>query len=335
MNQKILVTGASGFIGAHTIIELLNAGYEVKGSIRDLKGAAKLRAVIEKHTKQIEQLELIAATLTDSSCWEAAVSGCDGIIHVASPVPIEQPKDPNEIIVPARGGVLNVLAAAKSAGIKRVVLTSSVAAVSANPEAGKVTQTAKHWSEPDYPSINAYGLSKTLAEKAAWEFVEGTDLELVTVNPAMVLGPALEPDYGTSLEALVLLMSGRYPFLPRVSMGIVDVRDVASLHRLAFEKATAGTRLICSHGHRTLREISTLLAARFPAFKRKLPSRELPSFIFRILAKFNPVIATIVPDLDKVIEYDCGPAFALGWQPRSAEEAIVAGATSLIEQKIV
>jgi len=335
MTSKILVTGASGFIGAHTIIELLNAGYEVRGTIRNLDKSASLRTIIEKHTNHSGRLELVAATLTDSSCWQGAVSDCDGIMHIASPVPIQQPKDPEDLIVPARNGVLNVLAAAKSAGIKRIVLTSSVAAVSANPEAGTIIQTAEHWSDPDHPTINAYGLSKTLAEKAAWEFVANTDIELITVNPAMVLGPTLEPDYGSSLEALVLLMRGRYPFLPKISMGIVDVRDVAGLHRLAFEKAQPGTRLLCSNGHRTLLAISRLLAERYPAFKQKLPKRELPSFIFRLLAGINPVIATIVPDLDKVIEYDCGPARALGWQPRSADEAIFAGAESLIQHHIV
>jgi len=331
MTKKILVTGASGFIGTHTVIDLLNNGYSVRGTIRDLNRAPDLKKLLAAHTCYVDNLELVEATLTDPDCWEPVAEGCHGIFHLASPVPIEQPINPDEVIIPARDGVINVLKAAQAVGTRRVILTSSVAAVSANPRAGKFTMTAADWSDPAFPTINAYGQSKTLAEKAAREFAVNAGIELISVNPAMVLGPALESDYGTSLESLALLMSGRYPFLPKLSMGIVDVRDVAILHRLAFESASPGARLLCSHGHRSLLKIANLLRSHFPALNPKLPRHELPSFIFRILGKFNPVVATIVPDLDKVVEYDCRPAFDLGWKPRSIEEAIIDGATSLIE----
>lgn len=335
MTKKILVTGASGFIGAHTVIDLLSNGYEVRGTIRDLNRATDLTKLFSANTKYLENLELVEASLTDPDCWGNVVEGCDGVFHLASPVPIEQPKNPDELIIPAREGVLNVLKAAADAKIKRVVLTSSIAAVSANPHAGKIIQTEADWSDPLFPNINAYGLSKTLAERAAWDFAVDKDIELIAINPTMVLGPTLEPDYGSSLEALALLMSGRYPLLPKLSMGIVDVRDVAILHRLAFERANSGSRLLCSHGHMSLLEIATLLGKEIPLLGGKLPRHELPSFIFRALARFNPVLATIVPDLDKIVEYDCAPAFHLGWQPRPIEEAIICGATSLIEHGVI
>lgn len=335
MTKKILVTGASGFIGTHTVIDLLNNGYEVRGTIRDLNRATDLKKLFSANTKYLDNLELVEASLTETVCWEKAVEGCDGVFHIASPVPIEQPNNPDQLIIPAREGVLNVLKAAADAKIKRVVLTSSIAAVSANPNAGEIILSEADWSDPMFPTINAYGLSKTLAEKAAWDFTNEKEIELIAINPVMVLGPALEPDYGSSLEALALLMNGRYPLLPKLSMGIVDVRDVATLHRLAFERADAGSRLLCSHGHMSLLEIATLLAREIPSLGRTLPRHELPSFVFRVLAKFNRVVATIAPDLDKIVEYDCGPAFELGWQPRPIEEAIICGATSLIEHGVI
>ena len=335
MTKKILVTGASGFIGSHTVIDLLKNGYEVRGTIRDLSRAAGLEKLFRAEVRHLDNLTLVEANLTDVDCWKKAVEGCDGVFHLASPVPIEQPEDPDELIIPAREGVLNVLKAAADANIKRVVLTSSVAAVSANPGAGETVQSEADWSDPQFPTINAYGLSKTLAERAAWDFTATHDIELITINPAMVLGPALEPDYGSSLEALALLMGGRYPLLPKLSMGIVDVRDVATLHRLAFERGNSGSRLLCSHGHMSLLDIATLLGKEIPTLARKLPRYELPSFIFRILGKFNPVIETIVPDLNKIVEYDCAPAFDLGWQPRPIEEAVLFGARSLIEHGVI
>ncbi len=337
MPQKILVTGASGFIASHTILELLNHGYDVRGTIRDISRAEKLSAVLAKYSDRANDVEFAEAELTDSDCWDEAVAGCDGIFHIASPVVIDQPKDPNELIAPAREGTLNVLKAAKNAGIKRVVITSSDSAVSQHEDADKRVQHAGDWSDINMPRISPYALSKTIAERAAWEYVDGyDDLELVTINPALVLGPALESDYGSSLEALVLLLKGSYPLVPKLDWAIVDVRDVASLHRIAWESPeAAGQRLICSNGNRWIVDISKQLIDEFPAYRRKLPNRELPNWLVRVLARFDRVIAFIVDDLDQVVKYDCTPARALGWEPRSADEAISSGARSLIELGVV
>lgn len=334
---KVLITGASGFIGAHTVLEFLNNGYEVRGSIRNLARADSLKSMLAKHTEHIENLEFVAATLTDADGWSEAVADCDGVIHVASPVPVAQPKDPEELIKPAREGALNVLKAAQAAGIKRVVLTSSVAAVSVNDKGDSAPQTADDWTDTNNPAANPYALSKTLAEQAAWDFVkQHDDMELVTIQPAIVLGPALEADYGTSLETLYVLMMGKYPMLPHTGFGIVDVRDVANLHRIGFEHAdAAGQRLLCTNGFRWFKDISAHLVREFPTFAKKLPTRELPDFVIRILARFDPVMAFTAKSLGQQVVYDCSPAKALGWDPRSPEDAIKAGAKSLVDLGVV
>jgi len=293
--------------------------------------------MLAKHTEHIENLEFVAATLTEADAWTEAVAGCDGVIHIASPVPIEQPKDPEELIKPAREGALNVLKAAQAAGIKRVVLTSSVAAVSSNDKGDSAPQTADDWTDIKHPTANAYAMSKTLAEQAAWDFVKQHEgMELVTIQPAMVLGPALEADYGTSLEAVYVLMTGKYPMIPHMGFGIVDVRDVAHLHRIGFEHADAvGQRLLCTNGFRWFKDISAHLAREFPAFAKKLPNRELPDFIIKILALFDPVMAFTAKSLGQKVEYDCSPAKALGWAPRSPEQAIKDGAKSLVDLGVV
>tara|TARA_R110002072_G_scaffold31735_19_gene97790 strand:+ start:33789 stop:34799 length:1011 start_codon:yes stop_codon:yes gene_type:complete len=334
---KVLITGASGFIGTHTVLEFLNNGYEVRGSIRDLARAESLKTMLSKHTEHIQNLEFVAASLTEPDSWAEAVAGCDGVIHIASPVPIEQPKDPNELIIPAREGALNVLKAAQLAGIKKIVLTSSVAAVSSNDKGDSAPQTAADWTDINHPTANPYAMSKTLAEQAAWDFVKQHEgMELTTIQPAMVLGPALEADYGSSLEAVYVLMQGKYPMIPHMGFSIVDVRDVANLHRLAYEVPEAnGQRLLCANGFRWFKAISACLSNEFPAYDKKLPSRELPDFVIKILGLFDPVMAFTVKSLGQQVDYDCTPAKALGWNPRSPEDAIKAGAKSLIDLGVV
>ena len=335
--DKILVTGASGFIAGHIIIDLLNQGYQVRGTIRDLAKADNLRTMFALHTNKADSIELVAATLTEVDCWAAAVDGCDAIFHIASPVPLEQPKNPDEIVIPAREGALNVLKAAHNAGISRVIMTSSVAAVAVHADSDKAPQTEANWSDVNFPKITPYALSKTIAEKAAWEYVESVGtIKLTTVQPALVLGPALEADYGSSLEALMKLLRGDLPMIPKLGFGIVDVRDVAELHRIAYENdASIGKRLLCSNGFRWFAGISAQLIKEFPAYKKKLPTIEMPYILVRVLAIFDKVIASIVDDIGRVVEYDCTTAKALGWNPRSPEEAISAGAKSLIDLKIV
>lgn len=338
MAQKLLVTGASGFIASHCILELLNCGYHVKGTLRKLDRADSIREVLSKHTQNIERLEFCQAELTNAKCWDEAVKGCDGVMHIASPAPVVQPKNADALIIPARDGTLNVLKAAHRSNVKRVVVTSSVAAVSEPAKKTSYTYSDKDWADLNNPGLSPYSLSKTIAEKSAWDFVNNIEgIELSVINPVFVFGPALETDYGSSLEILSKLLRGNYPLLPNLGFLIVDVRDVAVLHRLAFESDNAaGKRFICSSGFRWLKDISAIMRDKFPDYRRKLPTKTMPNFLVRIVSIFDPAVARFIPSLGIRNKMDISPAMELlGWQPRTPEEAIESGARSLIELGVV
>ena len=273
----ILVTGASGFIGCHCVLDLLNHGYQVRGSVKNLGRTNALEATLGTNGADTSKLGWVAASLTEPDNWSAAVEGCDAIFHVASPVPTIYPKDPAEVIETDTKGTLNVLEAAASQGINRVVLTSSVTAILGAIREDKV-YTGNDWSDPRDPRTTPYAISKTLAERCAWDFCESKDISLTTIHPAMVLGPALETDYGSSLTALVKLLHREVPLLPRFGFEIVDVRDVAGLHRLALENTDAiGQRLIAANGFFWFREIAALLIDSYPG--RKIANREMPNWL--------------------------------------------------------
>jgi nucleoside-diphosphate-sugar epimerase len=338
MTEKLLVTGASGFIGTHCILELLNNGYHVRGTVRKLDRSEQIRAILKNHTKNTDRLEFTQAELTDPGNWEEVMPGCSCVLHIASPVPIIQPKNADEVIIPAREGALNVLKAAKKQGVSRVVMTSSVAAVFGKGREGSRVYSELDWTDTDDPDQSPYSLSKTFAEKAAWEFVEEQGApELVVINPSVVFGPALESDYGSSLEIIYKLLKGKYPMVPKLGFEIVDVRDVAVLHRLAYESPEApGRRFLCSSGFRWLKEMSIFLRENFPEYRKKIPVREMPNPLLKIISIFDRSVANFVPYLEVKKEVDFSPAHkVLGWQPRSPEEAIEAGARSLIELGIV
>lgn len=341
---RVLVTGATGFIGSWCIIDLLQQGYQVRGTMRDLARAPALVENIRRelgalHSDDLEmRLEFREASLTDPAGWDEAIDGCDAIFHVASPVPIVRPKDPQEVIGPAVQGTLNVLQAAERVGVSRVVLTSSVAAVNGNSNSIGRRFDATHWSDPSSKDIAPYAASKTLAERAAWEFCQQHEaIKLTTVNPALVLGPAIEVDYGSSLETLVKLLKGELPLVPRLGFEIVDVRDVAALHRIALERPEAiGQRLLCAAGFRWFLDISRNLAEELPSgYEKKLPKRELPNFLVRFVALLVKELRDFLPNIGKTTNYDTSPALALGWQPRTPEEASLAGAKSLIAHGLV
>ena len=331
--KTILVTGASGFIGCHCVLDLLNHGYRVRGSVRDLDRTGVLEKILMTNGSDISQLEWVAASLTEPNSWSAAVDGCDAIFHVASPVPTIQPKNPDDVIEPARQGTLNVLEATASQGINRVVLTSSVAAILGGLSENRV-YTGEDWSDPNDPDMIPYAISKTVAERYAWDFCQSKGISLSTIHPAMVLGPTLETDYGSSLEALVKLLRREVPLLPRFGFDIVDVRDVASLHRTALENPDAiGQRLIAANGFVWFRDIAALLANAYP--DRKVPLREMPNWLTRLASLFIPELGTILKDLDITGQLDNSPAKKLGWQPRTPQEAVLSGARSLIDLGIV
>ena len=341
--KTVLVTGGSGFIASHCIIKLTAAGYKVRSTVRDLSRTNKLNQVISDGLQQYEgQSELAidwkVANLTEEDGWREAMEGCDYVLHVASPVMMENPKDENELITPALEGTKNVLKAASEAGVKRVVVTSSVAAILYGRDEEideNFSFNEDHWTDVNHKHTSAYAKSKTYAEKAAWEFIENdsSGMELSVVNPAMVFGPVLEEDYGTSVGVILELMSGKYPVVPNMDMGVVDVRDVADLQLLAMtHPQAAGKRFVCSESNMLMKEQTDYLRETFPEFKNKIPYRQAPNWLLKLFAFVRPPLKMIAPELGKNRRLDSSRARQLlGWKPRPAREAIKAAAESLIK----
>lgn len=332
--ETVLVTGGSGFLGAHCILRLLEDGYRVRTTVRSPAREADVRAMLARAGADPgESLGFAIADLTSDDGWAAAVGGCDYVLHVASPFPLAVPKHEDELIVPAREGALRVLRAARDAGVRRVVLTSSFAAIGYGHEPTGRPYTEEDWTDPEAP-IGAYAKSKTLAEKAAWEFVADGGPELSVVNPVGIFGPALAADYSTSIELIARLLHGKMPGLPPLSYSAVDVRDVADLHvRAMRDPAAAGERFLASVGEPLqVAEMAALLRERLGEKAAKVPTRQLPAWLVRLVSLFDPAIKLIVPELGKVKRVSDEKArLVLGWEPRTREEAILASARSLID----
>ncbi|MGC2474864.1 MAG: aldehyde reductase [Candidatus Sulfotelmatobacter sp.] len=333
--STVLVTGGSGFIGSHSMLQLLAAGHQVRTTVRSLRRENDVRAMLKAGGADAgERLKFFAADLEKDAGWADAVSGCEYVLHVASPFPTTVPKDENELIVPAREGSLRVLRAARNARVKRVVMTSSFAAIGygRKPQAAPFNET--NWTDPNGEGVTPYVKSKTLAERAAWDFIakEGNGLELAVVNPVGVFGPVLGPDYATSILIVQKMMDGAVPGCPRVYFGAVDVRDVIDLHlRAMTNPAARGERFLALAGDfMSVVEIARVLKQRMGAAARRVPTRELPNFVVRIAALFDPAIKQILPELGIVKNATSEKAQrVLGWTPRSREDAIVATAESL------
>jgi dihydroflavonol-4-reductase len=334
--ELVLVTGGSGFIGAHCILQLLSAGYRVRATVRNLQRESDVRAMLKVGGADPgTTLSFAAADLLSDAGWPAAVSGCDFVLHVASPLPLQVPKHEDDLIVPAREGTLRVLRAARDAKVKRVVLTSSFAAIGYGQKNPNQTFTEASWTDPNGNDVSAYPKSKTLAERAAWDFLakEGGALELTTVNPVGVFGPVLGPDYSTSIQIVSRLMDGKIPACPRLTFGVVDVRDVADLHlRAMTHPAAKGERFLAVSGDfMTILQIAQVLKSRMGAAAKRVPTRELPDWILRLIAKFDPSLGQVVPELGRRKNGISEKARrVLNWSPRSREEALIATAESLV-----
>jgi nucleoside-diphosphate-sugar epimerase len=335
--ELVLVTGGSGFIGAHCILQLLEAGYRVRTTVRSLKREPDVRAMLKAGGAEPgEGLSFVAALLTSDAGWPEAVAGCEFVLHVASPFPANVPKDEDELIVPAREGALRVLRAAREAGVRRVVLTSSFAAIGYGAKVVEKPFTEESWTDPDGGDVGAYVKSKTLAERAAWDFVarERGGLELSVVNPVGVFGPVLGPDYSTSIQIVQRLMDGAMPGCPRLTFGIVDVRDVADLHlRAMTNPAAKGERFLAVAGDfMSIQAIAYALKARMGDAAARVPTRVLPDWLVRLVSRFDKSVALIVPELGKFKNATNAKARRmLGWSPRSNEDSVVATAESLMQ----
>jgi dihydroflavonol-4-reductase len=336
----VLVTGGSGYIAGYCIAQLLSDGWRVRTTVRNLARAEDARATIGKIAANAGAIEFTAADLNSDAGWADAVAGADYVLHVASPVPAVDPKSDDEVVRPARDGALRVLKASRDAGVKRVVMTSSTAAI-AYGRGGRVEPfTEADWTdETNRNDTSAYERSKTIAERAAWAWhkAEGGALELVAVNPALVLGPVLGSDFSASLGAIKKLLDGSVPALPRLGFCLVDVRDIAQLHLLAMTApAATGQRLIGSSDFYWIRDMAKILKQGLGDKARKVPSISIPDFLFRLFAIFDPVVRGRLFELGKrrVVSSDKARRM-LGWTTRPTRETILDTARSLQAQGLV
>lgn len=334
--STVLVTGGSGFIGSYCILQLLSQGHQVRTTVRSLAREGEVRAMLKAGGADAgDRLRFFAADLEKDSGWAEAVAGSDHVLHVASPFPSGIPKHEDELIVPAREGALRVLKTARDAGVKRVVLTSSFAAVGYGQRPQETPFDETNWTDLHGGHMTAYVKSKTIAERAAWDFVsrEGGGLELSVVNPVGVFGPVLGPDYSTSILLVQRLMDGAMPGCPRLYFGVVDVRDVADLHiRAMTDPAAKGERFLAVAGDfLSIQEIAKILKARMGDAAKRVPTRQIPNWLVRLSALRDPAIRQITPELGKHKNATNAKARRLlAWSPRSNEEAIVATAESLV-----
>jgi|SRR5580658_2654687 len=339
-NETVLVTGGSGYIGGWTVIGLLQQGYRVKTTVRNLAREAEVRASLGRVADAGDRLSFHAADLTADVGWDEAAAGCDYVIHVASPLGVGAQADPNTLIVPAREGAHRAITAAIKAGAKRVVMTSSVAAASPSTRSGGGNYLADEttWTDPNDPSLDAYAKSKTLAEQDAWALIkaEGGPTTLATVLPALVIGPVLSGDFSDSVQVVERLLTGRLPGLPRIGFNLVDVRDVADLHiRAMTDPAAAGERFIAAGKWAWMPEMADLLRARLGAAAPKVPSRRVPDFVLHIAGLFDKEIAWVAPSVGKVRDHTSAKAQKLlGWKPRPMEDSVLDCARSLLAEGI-
>jgi dihydroflavonol-4-reductase len=339
-NGLVLVTGGSGYIAGFCIAELLRQGWRVRASIRSLAKAAAARSAIAALGVDAAGVEFVAATLDADAGWGEAAKGADYVLHIASPVPAADPKTDDEIVRPARDGALRVLKAARDAGVKRVVMTSSVAAIAYGRGGRETPHTEADWTdETNRADTSAYERSKTLAERAAWDWVKrgGGKLELTTVNPGLVLGPAPSADFSASLEAIKKLLDGSMPALPNFSFPVVDVRDLARLHVLVMTAPeAAGQRFIGSGDLYSMADMAAMLRKGLGNKARKVPTFRIPDFVVRLFGLFDPVVRTRAFELGKVRRASSEKAKRLlGWTTRPAEESVLDAARSLIALGVV
>ena len=340
-SSSILVTGASGFLAIHTIVQLLEQGYNVRGTLRTLSREAEVRETISKVVQINDRLEILPVDLEQDSGWDEAMKDVEYVLHVASPFPLFEPKHEDELIIPAVQGTLRVLRAAQTAKVIRVVQVSSNAAVSAGHNGENKTFTEADWSNIDN-HIGAYPKSKTLAERAAWDFINGAEntnkMEMAAINPPLILGPVPNKIFRTSIELIRTLMLGQVPGVGRIKMGMVDVRDVAAALILAMTTPeAAGNRFLCSADEAMwVKDIADLLHKQYAGRGYKINRFQFPSFMVRVIALFDKKVSRVIDALDWDYELSNEKAKSiLKWTPRSKEEAILSMAESLIEQGFV
>jgi nucleoside-diphosphate-sugar epimerase len=330
----VLVTGGSGYIGGWCIARLLNDGWQVRTTIRDLSREGDVRRALAGVAPKQDGLSFRAADLTRDDGWSQAAEGCRYLLHVASPLGMDNPRDPEILVRPAREGAKRAIGAAIAAGVERVVMTTSVAAMRGGGKDGTYDETI--WTNPNEKGATAYELSKTLAERAAWDLIRerGGKTSLATVGPVVVLGPVMGADYSGSLQVVSRLLTGSMPGVPNLGFTYVDVRDVADLHvRAMLAPQAAAERFIAASEFLWMREVAGILRQELGPKAAKVPTRHIPDLLVRVMALFDRPIGSVISALSHRREYSSAKARrVLDWQPRPAREAIVACAESLIAQ---
>jgi nucleoside-diphosphate-sugar epimerase len=337
-NIQVLVTGGSGFVGIHAILQLLQQGYQVKTTVRSLSRKDEVLNMLKNGgVNSFDNLQFIEADLTKDDNWHEAVEGCTYVLHIASPIFLVLPKDENEMIRPAVDGTLRVLKAARDTGVKRVVMTSNFGAVGYSHKDPDIAITEKEWTDPNEKGLSSYNKSKAMAERAAWDFMEreGGELELSVINPVGIFGPALGPVISSGFELIKNMLDGKMKSLPKLFLNIIDVRDVADLHIRAMTHPEAkGQRFLALAGGKiSLPEIGKLLKEKMPKVSQKISGKVLPDWLVRISALFNPKAKAIASMLSASRNVSNEKARTiLKWEPMATnEEAILLSVESMLK----
>mgnify|MGYP000275835689 CR=1 FL=1 len=334
----VLLTGASGYIAKHIAVELLNSGYEVRASVRSLNRSSEIVNAVTPHLTDINdlntRLSFIALDLLSDEGWAEALVGVDALLHTASPFPIVQPKSEDELIRPAVEGTQRALRAAHAAGVKRVVLTSSIAAIYGGQPAG-IQLNEELWTDVTSSGVDAYTKSKTLAERAAWELADEHDLRLTTINPSVVVGAPLDENFGSSISIVERLVNRKDPVLPKLIFAYVDVKDVARMHVAALQnEATVGQRYLTTSDSLSFFDVVSVLKNAFP--NRKFVSRVAPNFLIKFVGLFDKSVRTTFPFLGKpMLTSNAKAEQDFNFKFRPAHEAIVESAKYLIDNELV
>ncbi|MEM8590981.1 MAG: NAD-dependent epimerase/dehydratase family protein [Pseudomonadota bacterium] len=329
MAETVLLTGITGFIAKRIAKDLLDAGYKVRGSLRSPTREAEVRAALNE--PGTERLTFVTLDLSADDGWAEAMDGVSAVLHTASPFPLSNPKDENEVIRPAVDGTLRALRAAQAAGITRIVLTSSVVAIMYSGKPVGSGYGPDDWTDVNHPAARPYVKSKTLAERVAWDFgAEHPEMQLTVINPGLVTGTPLDPNYGASLELVERVLKGGDPAIPDVGFPVVDVADVSKLHVDALTKPESiGKRVIAAGEFWTLPKMATLLKENYP--NRKISDRVAPKWLLRIIALFDPAVRTILPEVGTKMPTDNSETramFGINFVP--GRDAILASAEAII-----
>lgn len=340
MADRVLLTGISGFVGGHVALELLKAGYIVRGSVRDLKKAGKVRDTLSKAGADVGNLEFVALDLKSDAGWDEAMSDVRYLQHVASPFVTKEPRARNELIRPAVDGTRRAIGAALRAKVERIVVTSSMAAIMYGHDKSRTAPfTAADWTDLDGREISGYVESKTRAEKAAWELMDkaGRHDDLSTINPGAIFGPLLDEDPGTSITLLKRMFDGSLPAAAKIAFIVVDVRDVAAAQVAAMTAESArGRRFPMGNGTYSLMDLAAILRKGLPDRASKLPRFEVPDWVVRLVGIVDADIRGNLGELGVVKRGDASDVKRLlGRDLISAEDATLASARSVIAHGLV